>query len=272
MQQSTLKIGLVLSGGGIRGVAHLGVVQALYEYGVQFSHISGTSAGAIAGAFIAQGISPKEILNIVTQTNLFRLLRPSMSSLGLLSMIQSAALYRKHISHNSFSKLKIPLTIAVVDIGEAKIVYLNSGDLDKALLASSTIPGLFKPMEIEGHMYIDGGILNNFPVEPLIGQCDFIIGSACNHLPVITKVNSFRHLIERSSVLAISANMVTKRPLCQVLIEPQNLGTYGLFDTKSAEEIFWIGYEETLKTIDRNEALKAILPQKRIKKQKAKTP
>lgn len=270
MEKSTLKIGLVLSGGGIRGVAHLGVVQALYERGIQFSHISGTSAGAIAGAFIAAGIGPKEILNIVTQTNLFRLLRPSMSSLGLLSMIQSAFLYRKYIPHNTFAKLKIPLTVAVVDIGEAKIVYLNNGDLDKALVASSTIPGLFKPMEIEGHMYIDGGILNNFPVEPLIGQCDFIIGSACNHLPVITKIDSFRQLIERSSVMAISANMVAKRALCQVLIEPHNLGTYGLFDTKSAQEIFWIGYEETLKTIDRNEALEEILPPK--KKRKTKTP
>lgn len=266
MQQSDLKIGLVLSGGGIRGVAHLGAVQALYEQGIQFSHISGTSAGAIAGAFIAAGYAPKEVLKIITETKLLRLLRPSMSTLGLLSMVQSELIYQKYIPHNSFEQLKIPLTIAVVDIGEAKIVYLNSGKLDKAILASSTIPGIFKPMVLEGHLYIDGGVLNNFPVEPLVGQCDFIIGSTCNHLPVIKKIDTFRQLVERSTIMAISANMITKRPLCQVIIEPHNLGTYGIFDTKSAEEIFWLGYEETLKMLETNEALKAILPARKAKK------
>lgn len=264
-----MKIGLVLSGGGVRGVTHLGVIQALTEHGIEFSHISGTSAGAIAGAFIAAGYNARHVLKIITDTNLFRFLRPSMSTLGLLSMSQAELLYRKNIPHNSFNKLKIRLTIAVTDFGEGKIVYLEDGPLDKAICASSTIPGFFRPVVVGGHMYVDGGLLNNFPIEPLINDCDFIIGSSCNHLPSINHINSFTQLIERSTNMAISANLYAKAALCQVFIEPKNMGNYGTFDTKSAEDIFWIGYEETLKTISKNEVLQAILPRKKHKKDAA---
>jgi NTE family protein len=257
-------VGLVLSGGGIRGVAHLGVIQALSERGIEFSHISGTSAGAIAGAFTAAGYTAKEVLKIITNTRLLRYLRPGISSSGLLSMHQAELLYRKYIPHNSFEKLKIPLIIAVVDFGEAKVTYLNHGALAKAICASSSIPGIFRPVVINEKMYVDGGLLNNFPIEPLIGSCDFIIGSSCNNLPVINKVTSFTQLIERSSAMAISMNVNGKPSLCQAFIEPLNLGSYSVFDTRFAEEIFWIGYEETLKTIATNEGLQALIKHKNL--------
>jgi NTE family protein len=166
------------------------------------------------------------------------------------------------IPHNSFSKLNIPVTISAVDLGEGKLVYFNSGDLDVAILASCCLPGIFKPIVINGHMYVDGGILNNFPVEPLIGDCDFIIGSSCNHLSVVTEINSFRELIDRAAMIAINANLNTNKPLCDVVIEPEGLGQYGIFDTNNAEEIYMIGYEEGLKAVKGNERLKSLLSAK----------
>ena len=80
------KIGIVLSGGGIRGIAHLGVLKALKNSSIQFSHISGTSAGSIAGAFYAAGIDPEDALNIIIKTNLLRYLRPALGSLGLINI------------------------------------------------------------------------------------------------------------------------------------------------------------------------------------------
>src|ERR1700744_1378223 len=130
------KIGLALSGGGIRGVAHLGVMQALTDNNIQFSHISGTSAGAVGAAFFAAGYAPKEILQVIKDAKLLKLLRPAIGSTGLVSILHVSSLIRKYIPHNSFQKLKTRVTIAAVDLGESKLVYFTEGELDLAILAS----------------------------------------------------------------------------------------------------------------------------------------
>jgi len=263
------KIGLALSGGGVRGVSHLGVIQALTDHGIQFSHISGTSAGAIGAAFFAAGFAPREILNIIKEAKLLKLLRPSIGSTGLLSILNVQHLIRQYIPHNSFKQLKTRITISSVDLGEGKLVYFTDGDLDLSILASCCLPGIFRPIVINDHMYVDGGILNNFPVEPLIGNCDFIIGSTCNHLPVVTEIGSFGKMIDRAAMIAINASLNTHKISCDVVIEPHGLGGYGIFDTNDAEEIYMIGYEEGLKAIRGNERLQAVV-QAYKKKRKSK--
>lgn len=255
----TKKIGLALSGGGVRGVSHLGVMQALTDQGIEFSHISGTSAGAIAASFFAAGYAPKEVLQIIKETKLLKLLRPSIGSAGLISILRARFLFAKYIPHNSFQKLKIHVTISSVDLGEGKLVYFTDGELDMAILASCCLPGIFKPIIINEHMYVDGGILNNFPVEPLIGNCDLIIGSSCNHLPVVTEIKSFGSLVDRAAMIAINSSLNMHKILCDVVIEPHGLGGYGIFETDAADEIYKIGYEEGLKAIDENEILKGIV-------------
>ena len=259
-------IGLALSGGGIRGVAHLGVMQALLDKGIRISQLSGTSAGAIAAAFLAQGIAPKDALEIIIEARLLKLLRPSIGYTGLLSITQVEGLLKSYFPQNSFNELKIPLTVCVVDLGEGKLAYFNEGDLCKCLLASCCLPGIFKPIVIEGHLYVDGGILNNFPVEPLIGNCDFIIGVTCNHMTYSTQFDSFGQMVDRAAMLAINVNLDQRKELCDVVIEPHNLGSYGIFDTKFAEDIYWIGYEEALKTLKANSAIQTVLPANRQKR------
>ncbi|OCX50965.1 patatin [Mucilaginibacter sp. PPCGB 2223] len=257
------KIGLALSGGGIRGVAHLGVMQALSDRGIEFSHISGTSAGAIAAAFYAAGYEPKEALKIIKDAHLLRLLRPSIGSTGLLSILRVEDLLKEYFPDNDFDKLKIPITVTAVDLGEGKLVYFNKGELVKSLLASCCLPGIFKPIIINGHMFVDGGILNNFPVEPLVGNCDMIIGVTCNHLAPVSEIHSFGQMVDRAAMLAINSSLDNHKKLCDVVIEPHGLGTYGIFDTNYAEYIYMIGYEEGLKALDGNEVLKTILPSRK---------
>ncbi len=266
-QNNIKRVGLALSGGGIRGVAHLGVIQALTEHGIKFSHISGTSAGAIAAAFFAQGYAPKEILQIIKDTKLLKLLRPAFGSTGLVSILNARFLIEKYIPHNSFQKLQTQITVTSVDLGEGRLVYFNEGDLDIAILASCCLPGIFKPIMINDHMYVDGGILNNFPVEPLVGNCDLIIGSSCNHLPVVTEIKSFKSLVDRAAMISINSGLTVHKTLCDVVIEPEGLGGYGIFDTDAAEEIYMIGYEEGLKTISGNDKLKqTVMGNKETKK------
>lgn len=254
-----MRIGIVLSGGGIRGIAHLGVLKAFSNVGVQFCQISGTSAGAIAGAFFAAGIDPEEGLKIFNKTKLWHFIRPAFGSLGLINIEMTATILREYFPVDAIEKLSVPLTIAAVNFSQGKLVYFKEGPLIRAIQASACIPGIFKPIVIDEEMYVDGGILNNFPVEPLVGECDFIIGSSCNHLNPVKSVSGITKLIGRAATMSINHDFERKATLCDVLIDPIGLGEISTFDMKQSETIYWLAYEETLKAIQENAKLKALI-------------
>nr|WP_294896782.1 patatin-like phospholipase family protein [uncultured Pedobacter sp.] len=245
-----MKIGIVLSGGGVRGIAHLGVLKALQDKKIQVSAVTGTSAGAIAGALFANGIDPYEALKIFNETKLIRYLRPSFRLTALLNLETAFLLLKEYIPHNSFENLKIPLTITATNFNDCKLVYFSEGELIRKVLASSCIPGIFSPIMIDGKLYVDGGVMNNFPVEPLQNNCDFVIGSSCNHLPVVNSVRNIKHAVERAALLSLNHTLVQKCEFIDILIEPKGLGETGIFDVKKSEEIFWLAYEETLNKTD----------------------
>lgn len=253
------KIGIVLSGGGIRGIAHLGVLKAFSNAGIKFSHITGTSAGSIAGALFAAGVDPEEALNIFLKIRLFKFIRPAVGSLGLMNLENTVNLFREYFPDDKIESLKIPLTIAATNFSEGRLVYFNKGPLIRTIQASSCIPGVFKPIMIDGQMYVDGGVLNNFPVEPLLNNCDFIIGSSCNHLRAVDKITGITSLMSRAGVMSINKDMEQKAAFCNVMIEPKGMGEINTFDTKKAETIYWLAYEESLKMIKNNELLKSLL-------------
>lgn len=252
---SNKKIGIALSGGGVRGISHLGVLKALNEAGIFPTRVSGTSAGAIVGTMYCYGYSPDEIFQIIKDTNYLKFLRPAISWKGLLKMDILQSLYGQYLAENSFSNLKIPLTIAATDIGRGKAVYFSEGELILPLMASTCIPGMFDPIMINGNFYVDGGVLNNLPVEPLDGICDYIIGVNCNHLPEQLNITNIKKLIERTVIMSMNFNVYSRKNKCDFFIEPQGLARFGVFDIKKADEIFEAGYNETLAYIEGNKAL-----------------
>ncbi|RRN76134.1 patatin, partial [Pseudoxanthomonas sp. SGD-10] len=162
------KVGLVLSGGGIRGIAHLGILKAFKDKNIPLYHITGTSAGAIAGALYANQVDPYEALQIFQNTKLLKLLKLAVGKPGLLNLESAYGLFKQYIPHDSFEALSIKLTITATNFNNGKLQYFNGGDqLIKKILASSCIPGVFNPIYIDHNLYVDGGVLNNFPVEPL---------------------------------------------------------------------------------------------------------
>lgn len=238
-----MRVGLALSGGGARGFAHLGVLQALDEKGIAINMISGTSAGAMAAAFYAAGLPPRDVLRIFTQTSFLRSLRLATNLRGLLRVELLERLFRAHMPVTTFEGLNIEVIVAATSLTLGRTIYFSSGDLVAPVMASSCIPGLFAPVEIDGQCMIDGGLLNNMPVEPLVGHNDHIIGVHTNAYPPNPKVSSFRSTIEKSFQLAINNNVQERIPLCHQLIEPKALSQFTVFDVRRAEEIYQIGYE-----------------------------
>lgn len=240
-----MKIGLVLSGGGARGICHLGVIKALEEFKVNISYLSGTSAGAITGALYSYGYKPDEIVRIISATSFAKSLKLAWAWTGLLSLQGLRELIIKHIPENSFESLKIPLTIAATEIKKGKIEYFTQGELAPAILASCCVPAVFDPVQVNGGLFVDGGILDNLPVKAIRDRCDFIIGSHCNFIRSEVDLKNFRSVIERSLLMAISGNTTINKSLCDILIEPPEVGKYSGFDISKAKEIFDIGYSYT---------------------------
>lgn len=240
-----MKTGLALSGGGARGVCHLGVIKALEEFGVKFDCIAGTSAGALTGTLYSFGYTPEEILAIIESTSFFKTLRLAWKWTGLLSIDGLRDVLAKYITHDDFSALKIPIVVAATDIRRGRIEYFSRGQLFPAVLSSCCVPAVFDPYQFNGASYIDGGVLDNLPSRAIRDRCDFIIGSHCNFITSEFDVTNFRAVVERSLLMAINGNTTVSKTLCDVLIEPPEVGNYSGFDISKAREIFEIGYEYT---------------------------
>jgi NTE family protein len=243
-----MKTGLVLSGGGIRGVGHLGVIKALEEAGVKIDYISGTSAGALVGAMYSFGYKPDEILQVVVSTSFFKSMRIAWTMKGLLSIEGLHELLLKYIPSNSFDSLRIPLVVAATDIKRGRVEYFSQGELIPALLSSSCVPVVFNPYRFNGILYVDGGMLDNLPVKAIHDKCDVIIGSHCNFINSEFDVKNIRSVIERSLLMAINGNTSMSKQLCHVLIEPPEIGKFSGFDLSKAQDIFDIAYRYTKET------------------------
>ena len=251
------RLGLALSGGGARGIAHLGVLAALDELGLPVAQIAGVSSGAIAGTFYAAGFAPREILRLLLATNVVRLTRPAFSKFGLLYMDAVEGLLAKHLGGKlSFADLKLPLTLVATDLIAGESVYFTEGPLLPPLLASSAVPIVYRAVEYQGRQLVDGGLLNNLPVEPLLGQAGLrVVGVHCNPANREARIGSFRRLVERTLHLAISANTAARKAQCDLLIEPPELRHYRPLSYRRGQELFDIGYRFTMSQADALRAL-----------------
>ena len=240
-----MNIGLVLSGGGARGIAHIGALKALEEMGVEFAMVSGTSAGSIIGAMYAYGYKPHEIFAIVKSVSIFKSVRPAWTWTGLLTIDGIRDLLLKHIPENNFNALKLPMTVAATEVCKGKIEYFTQGELVPAIVCSSSIPAIFSPVHFNGGTYVDGGLLDNLPVKPIKDKCDFIVGLHCNNISDNFKAGNVKRMVERSLLLAINANTQISRGMCDVFIDPPNLDRYTVMDIGKAQEIYDAGYKFT---------------------------
>lgn len=239
-----MRIGLALSGGGARGIAHLGVLKAFDEMGINISMISGVSSGAIAGVLYAYGFSPDEILKMIKELSIFKVMRPAFGKIGLMHLEEVEKLYIKYLGEQlCFEDLRIPVVVSATEMNEGVNMYFSTGSIIKPLLATSAVPILYKPVEYNGKLLNDGGLLNNLPVEPLHNNCDIKIGVHVNPINHQAHVTSLRGMVERTVLLAINNNIKLRLHLCDLFLEPQELRYYRLTNFRKADEIFQVGYK-----------------------------
>ena len=282
-EQLRPKIGLVLSGGGAKGLAHIGVLKVIDSLGIKVDYISGTSMGAVVGGLYASGYNahqldsifsaidvdallqdytPREsksfyekrndeIYALTLPFNNFRLGLPSGLSKGLYNFNLISRL-TQHVSHiRNFDQLPIPFLCIATDLETGEQKLLDSGILAQAIIASGAIPTLYYPVEINEKILIDGGVVNNYPVEELKSRgIDFIIG-----VDVQEGLKNREQLKDVTSVLSQLNNfsmiekMDRKRSLTNIYIQPEIKG-FSVVSFDKGSEIIKKGTEKAKKHIN----------------------
>ncbi|WP_130733234.1 patatin-like phospholipase family protein [Flavobacterium sp. J27] len=283
------KIGLVLSGGGAKGLAHIGVLKVIDSLGIKIDYVAGTSMGAIIGGLYASGYSGEELDSIFKEVdtdallqdytpresktfyekrndeiyafslpfNHFKLELPKALSKGLYNYHLMSKL-TKHVSTiTDFDKLPIPFLCIATDVETGKEVVLRQGTLPKALLASGAIPTLYNPIEIDGKMLIDGGVVNNYPVEELIKKgADIIIGvDVQDGLKKLADIKGATGILSQVTNYSMIEKMSKKIELTSIYIKP-NIKGYTVVSFEKGTEIVIKGETEAKKH------LKELLPLK----------
>lgn len=189
-----MKVGIALGGGGVRGLAHVSILQVLDDLQIRPAVISGTSMGAIIGALYASGMSAREIRDnierrLILKNDTWRdviekredllkwvsAFKPDFSGTGLINAQGILNFLLDQIKVGSFEDLEIPLLVVAADYWSAEEVIYEGGELLPAIRASMAVPGVFSPVSIEGRILVDGGVVNMVPYDLLMGRADFII-------------------------------------------------------------------------------------------------
>ncbi len=244
-------VALVLSGGGARGAIEIGVLQALHENNIKIKAISGTSIGAIIGVFYCAGISPMEMKRIMDSQRFIKIFHFAWSKKGLMSMSELLRMFKKYNIGESFDSLNIPFYACASNLEKGAEEIFHSGNLHKAVIASASIPLLFEPEIINGNHYIDGGLYNNFPIEPLLGKYPFILGVHVNNFKQPDEYNAMA-IAERVFSAVIKQNVIKKVKKCNYLIDPFLEDRIGIVDFRKTDKLFEIGYNEGIKFLNLN--------------------
>ena len=262
MEKSSVsyKLGVVLSGGGMRGLAHAGILQAFDEAGISPDVFSGASAGSIVSALYAKGHSPKEIKSFFEINDLFSYRSFSLGKAGILRTDPFRSYLEPFLPEDSFDSLGRPVYITATDILSGKPRVFQSGELIQPILASCAIPGIFAPVEYQGDFLGDGGIYSNLPTEPLEGKCEILIGIYVHPLEKIqmSDLKNPLDVLSRAYDISRSAAIQPKFAMCDYVIVPQGIEPYGVFDSDHVDEMFEAGVEAGKKAV---EEIKALLSQ-----------
>jgi NTE family protein len=273
------KIGLVLSGGGAKGFAHIGVLKVLEKAGVKIDYIGGTSMGAVVGGLYASGYNATQIDSIFAATNFDELLQdyiprfsksfyekrndelyaislpfnkfkvgiPAALSKGMYNYNLLAKLTHNVRNIDDFSKLPIPFLCVATDIEKGEDVILKRGYLARAMMASSSFPSLFSPVEIDGKVLIDGGVTNNYPVEELRKMgAEIIIGvDVQDDLKDRKDLNDATRILVQITNLDMITKMKAKIQLTDIYIKPDVIN-YSVLSFGQGNEIIKKGEEAAL--------------------------
>ncbi|MFZ2594098.1 MAG: patatin-like phospholipase family protein [Minisyncoccia bacterium] len=243
------KIGLALGGGVVLGAAHIGVLRAFAEHNIQIDAIAGTSAGAVVGACLASGVPLSEIERIAQNLGWLQIASMPNSILGIATNTKLGTLLENILPVKNIESTSIPLRILATEVARGRKKIFSSGSISEAVRASACVPIFFSPVEIDGELYVDGGLVENVPLSAFADMdLDILIGVNLTGYEKTFAPKALPDMIDLCIFLFSQHRDVPMRQLAHVLIEP-DLQAFDVKDFKNLPLIIQAGYDAGIRAI-----------------------
>ena len=253
-------IGIVLGGGGALGFAHIGALKALEEAGIKSEYISGASMGAIIGALYAYGYSPDEIIHLVEKEEAYKIFKIMnfrvFNSEGVSNHKKLSRILDNILPVDDFDSLRYFFALSMTDIVNLQTEYAWSGsNLHEKIMASAAIPAIYEPIQLNNTVYVDGGVTDNLPIEPLLGRCSTIIMLDVIYPKIEYTEFSKKDILMRTTVAAMKQVNAPRIQKANYYINFRELENYKVFDFKLYKTIIDIGYRGMKEYLQNNPEL-----------------
>lgn len=248
-----IKVGVAMSGGGARGFAHAGALMAIEEAGLKPDIVAGVSAGSVIAVLYASGMNPKDIPLLFYNAGFSDFAKFKLGKGGLFSPDKFKKFIVKNIGkkYKNLEDLPIETYLGVTDLTNGVPAEFHTGEIGPRMIASCSIPIIFKPVEIDGAYYVDGGVLRNHPAWIIRDKCDLLIGINVSPLHPGTEIDptSLMDVAMRAYNLMLKANQNDDMQMCDVSVITPELAHYKVFDLKNITPVFVSGYIHTRRAL-----------------------
>jgi NTE family protein len=240
------RVGIALSGGIAKVLAHVGILKALDEAGIRVDAVAATSGGSIIGAFYAAGWTADEMAKAAETLSWKRLTRVTIPRMGLLSNEKMETFVRDHLGDISFSDLRVPLAVVAANLSNGQKAVFREGKIAVPIRGSCSVPQLFSPVVIDGDLIVDGGLVEYLPVETLVEEfhCDVNLGVNLGGVRN-WHVKDPRNLFEvalRIVGFVSQRNAIASEAMADLVLRP-DLSGFGPYDLDRSDEMIQVGYD-----------------------------
>lgn len=243
------RLGIVLSGGGARGFAHCGALQAFEEVGLRPEIMAGVSAGSVVTAMYAAGLTPLDILNVFADAKFGDFAEFGVPRQGFFSMEGFRKMLRRVIPYTNLQDLPLPAVVCATNLDTYQPAAFWEGDIADCVSASCSIPIVFNPVRIDGTMYVDGGVTANLPAWVLRDKCKYLLGVNCSPVPHRHAPRSIIDIAQRTYDLLVKTNSVKQMEMCDLAVQVDDVANYQVFNLKEIDRVYQLGYDETMRAL-----------------------
>lgn len=244
------ELGVVFSGGGAKGAAHCGALQAMKEYGIKPDVLAGTSAGSLVSTFYSCGFTPKQMIELTMDMNFFKdVVAPTIPKGGICDSTPLLNFLKENLPYKTFEELPIPVYVVASDMDHGKAKVFCKGELAPRLVASCSIPVVFKPIVINGVHYIDGGVFQNLPVPTIRNMCKKVIAFSVRKVEPEKYKDNLLYTATRAYSMMFMSNIMADAPLADHYIELDTTG-YGVYEIEKLPKLFKAGYRDACKAFE----------------------
>lgn len=246
-------IGFAFSGGGSKGFSHIGVLMAMEKFGIRPNIIAGVSAGSIAAVMYAAGLTPLEMRKCFADAKGLADFREfTIPKDGIFKLDKFAKQLESWLPVRYLEELKIPTVVCATNLERGTQVGWCKGEIVPRVLASCSVPIVFRPVKINQYHYVDGGVLHNLPAWAIRDYCDVLYGSNCSPLNLDYKYkDSILDIMYRTYQMMAKSNVILDANLCDHLITPRKLSKHKTFDLSALDDAIQLGYDAACRVLEK---------------------